>query len=221
MKAIVLNENNDTFRKMALFPPEAEGENGRRCAVGFRFTAEFYRLRALSNGEFLKDEAGKYVYQLNPKRCKLAIYPRLYGRCATWEEIILALYWGEDGKNFGEQLEDWAWEAHRAREYPWRVQKKRFSGYTEYRIRESEDETDREFGLAGRIVSRLRITPYDKVNEGVPLELSLADWYVFLKTIPSRPWAILEEVYKSTPPQEMFPIKAEWHAPGAEPWEKE
>lgn len=220
MKAIVLNENNDTFRKMALFPSEAEGENGRRCAMGVRFTPG-YHIAHSPDGQYLTDEGGRYILELDPTQCKLEIHPRLYGRCATWEEIILALYWGEDGENFGEQLEGWAWEAHRAREYPWRVQKKRYSGYTEYRIRESEDETDREFGLAGRIVSRLRITPYDKVNEGVPLELSLADWYVFLKTIPSRPWAELEEAYRGTPPKEMFPIKAEWNAPGAEPWEKE
>ena len=220
MKAIVLNENNDTFRKMALFPPEAEGENGRRCAMGVRFTPG-YHIAHSPDGQYLTDEGGRYILELDPTQCKLEIHPRLYGRCATWEEIILALYWGEDGENFGEQLEDWAWEAHRAREYPWRVQQERFSGYTEYRIRQSEDEIDREFGLAGRITSRLRITPNDKVNEGMSLELSLADWYVFLKTIPSRPWAILEEVYKSTPPQEMFPIKAEWHAPGAEPWEEE
>ena len=99
------------------------------------------------------------------------------------------------------------------------MQKERFSGYTEYRIRESRDEIDREFGLAGRIASRFRITPYDKVHEGRSLELSLADWYVFLKTIPSRPWAELEALYKDTPPKELFPIKAEWYAPGAEPWE--
>lgn len=107
---------------------------------------------------------------------------------------------------------------HCAREYPWRVQKERFSGYTEYRIRESQYEIDREFGLAGRITSWLRITPNDKVNEGIPLNLSLADWYVFLYSIPHRPLAELEELYKNTPPQELYPIKTEWHAPGAEPW---
>ena len=124
MKAIVLNENNDTFRKMVLFPPEAEGENGRRCAMGVRFTPG-YHIAHSPDGQYLTDEGGRYILELDPTQCKLEIHPRLYGRCATWEEIILALYWGEDGKNFGEQLEDWAWEAHRAREYPWRVQKKR------------------------------------------------------------------------------------------------
>lgn len=218
MKEIVLSLNNDTVHKMALFPPEAEGENGRRCAIGVRFTQKF-RVREYPDGECVRDENGNYIHELDPSHCKLAIYPRLYGRCATWEELLVALYWGEGG-TFGEQLESWAQEAHRAREYPWRVQKERFSGYTEYRIRESDDETARLFGLAGRIVSRFRITPNDKVNEGVPLELSLADWYVFLYTIPHRPWAELEERYKETPPREIFPIKAEWHAPGAEPWEE-
>ena len=219
MKEIIFkkNERTEIFWKMAMFPPEAEGRIGRRCALGLRFTSEARRLES-SDGEYLKDKEGNYVYQLAPEQCKLAIYPRLYGRCVTWDELLVALYWGE-GDTFGEQLERFGGEAHRAREYPWRVQKERFSGYTEYRIRESEDETGREFGLAGRIAACLRITPNDKVNEGMPLELSLADWYVFLNTIPSRPWAELEEAYRGTPPKEMFPIKAEWNAPGAEPWD--
>ena len=219
MKAIVINENFDVVHKMVLFPPEAGGEweSGRRCVFGIRFTPRS-RVAESPDGECLMDENGKYIYELAPSRCELKIHPYLCGRCVTWEELLVALYWGE-GDTFGEQLESWAQEAHRAREYSWRVQKERFSGYTEYRIRESRDEIDREFGLAGRIASRFRITPYDKVHEGKSLELSLADWYVFLKTIPSRPWAELEERYKETPPREIFPIKAEWHAPGAEPWE--
>lgn len=217
MKAIVLNENNDTFQKMALFPPEAEGENGRRCAMGVRFTPA-HSIAYTPNRERIDDQNGHPLWEIDWGACKLEIHPRLYGRCVTWDELLVALYWGE-GDTFGEQLERFGREAHRAREYPWRVQKERFSGYTEYRIRESQYEIDREFGLAGRIVSQVRITPYDKVNEGMPLELSLADWYVFLKTIPSRPWAELEEAYRDTPPKEMFPIKAEWHAPGAEPWD--
>ena len=219
MKEIILSMNTDTIRKLIVVPPEAEGANGRRCIVGFRFTSKFC-IRKFSNGEYARDESGEYIYELDPVQCRLEIHPRLRGRCATWEEILLALYEGEDGNNFGEQLEDWAREAHCAREYHWRVQKERYSGYTEYRIRES-DEVDREFGLAGRITSRLRITPNDKVNEGVPLNLSLADWYVFLYSIPHRPLKELEELYKDTLPRELYPIKAEWHAPGAEPWEEE
>ena len=217
MKEIMLSKNLDAVYKMVLFPPEAEGENGRRCAIGVRFTQKFC-VRKYPDGECVIDENGNYIHELDPLQCKLEIHPRLYGRCATWEEVIIALYWGE-GDTFGEQLESWAQEAHRAREYPWRVQKERFSGYTEYRIRESQYEIDREFGLAGRITSWLRITPNDKVNEGIPLNLSLADWYVFLYSIPHRPWAELEERYKETPPREIFPIKTEWHAPGAEPWD--
>lgn len=218
MKAIVINENFDVVHKMVLFPPEA-GWDHRRCAVGVQFTPES-RVVESPDGECLVDENGHYIRELDPSRCKLAIYPRLYGRCVTWEELLVALYWGE-GNTFGEQLESWAQEAHRAREYPWRVHKEHFSGYTEYRIRESRDEVDREFGLAGHIVSRFRITPNDKVNEGRSLELSLADWYVFLYTIPHRLWTELEALYKDTPLREIFPIKAEWNAPGAEPWEEE
>ena len=212
MKEIILSMNTDTIRKLIVFPPEAEGANGRRCIVGFRFTSKFC-IRKFSNGEYARDESGEYIYELDPVQCRLEIHPRLRGRCATWEEILLALYEGEKGNNFGEQLEDWAREAHCAREYPWRVQKERFSGYTEYRIRESQYEIDREFGLAGRITSWLRITPNDKVNEGIPLNLSLADWYVFLYSIPHRPLAELEELYKNTPPQELYPIKTEWQPP--------
>lgn len=216
MNRIILNEDLDTIQKLALFPREGEWDH-RRCTVGLRFTPSF-RFVGDSDGKCIVDENGRYVREIDPSQCKLEIHPCLYGRCVTWEELIVALYWG-NGHSFGEQLESWGREAHRAREYPWRVQKKRYSGYTEYCIRESKYDTDREFGLAGRIVSRFRITPYDKVNEGNPLELSLADWYVYLYTIPHRPWAELEERYKETPPREIFPIKAEWHAPGAEPWD--
>ena len=217
MKEIMLSMNADAIRKLIVFPPEAEGANGRRCIFGVRFTQKFC-IRKFSNGEYARDENGEYIHELDPGQCKLEIHPRLRGRCVTWDELLVALYWGE-GETFGEQLEEWGREAHRARCYPWRVQKERFSGYTEYRIRESEDETEREFGLAGRIAACLRITPNDKVNEGMSLELSLADWYVFLHTIPHLPWAELEEQYRGTPPREIFPIKAEWNAPGAEPWE--
>lgn len=216
MKAIIINKGNDPIQKMVMFPEDAAGDPGRRCAVGFRFVPG-RSIAQTPDGKCLTDVNGHYLWELDPSRCKLEIHPRLFGRCVTWEELLVALYWGE-GDTFGEQLESWAQEAHRAREYPWRVQKERFSGYTEYRIRESEDETGREFWLAGRIISCLRITPNDKVNEGMPLELSLADWYVFLYSIPHRPLAELEELYKNTPPRELYPIKTEWHAPGAEPW---
>lgn len=218
MKAIIINEGNDPIQKMVMFPEDAAGDPGRRCAVGFRFVPRRSIAQA-PDGKCLTDENGHDIWELDPSLCKLEIHPRLFGRCATWEEIIIALYWGEDGHNFGEQLEGWAREAHRARCYPWRVQKERFSGYTEYRIRESEDETGREFGLAGRIAACLRITPNDKVNEGMSLSLPLADWYVFLYSIPHRPLAELEGLYKNTPPQELYPIKTEWNAPGVEPWE--
>ena len=153
MKAITLSESNDPIQKMVMFPEDAAGDPGRRCAVGFRFVPG-RNIAQAPDGRCLTDENGHYIWELDPSRCKLEIHPRLFGRCATWEEIIIALYWGEDGHNFGEQLEGWAREAHRARCYPWRVQKERFSGYTEYRIRESEDETAREFGLAGQLPDR-------------------------------------------------------------------
>ena len=85
MKEIILSKNLDTIYKMVLFPPEAEGENGRRCAIGVRFTQKFC-VRKYSDGEYVIDKNGNYIHELDPLQCKLEIHPRLYGRCATRSE---------------------------------------------------------------------------------------------------------------------------------------
>lgn len=139
-----------------------------------------------------------------------------WGTAPTWEDILAALYWGDD--NVGEQLEAAASHAHDSRTAPWRVEVRTgMSGRKDYLVR-VRDEVAEKYGTAGKITASLHISCAGKLNRGIP-NMGLADWYVLLKTVPSLSWEEIEEAYKDYPPKELRTVSAEWHAPGAEPWE--
>ena len=142
---------------------------------------------------------------------------QIWGAAPTWEDILAALYWGDD--NVGEQLEAAASHAHDSRTAPWRVEVRTgMSGRKDYLVR-VRDEAAEKYGTAGKITASLHISCAGKLNQGIRTT-SLADWYVLLKTVPSRPWEELEAAYAEYPPRELHPIEGvEWNAPGAEPWD--
>lgn len=143
---------------------------------------------------------------------------QVWGQAPTWDDIHAALYWGEDYKNLGEMLETTASIAHDARTAPWRVEKHTgMSGRVDYLVR-VRDEIAEKYGTAGKITASLHISCAGKLNRGIPT-MGLADWYVLLKTVPSLSWKEAEEAYKNYPPKELRTVSAEWHAPGAEPWD--
>ena len=144
---------------------------------------------------------------------------QVWGQAPTWDDIIAALYWGDD--NIGERLENAASHAHDSRTTPWRMETHTgMSGRVDYLVR-VKDEPAEKYGTAGKITASLHISCAGKLNRGVRT-MSLADWYVLLKTVPSLSWEEIEEGYKNYPPRELRPIEGvEWYAPGAEPWEKD
>lgn len=142
---------------------------------------------------------------------------QVWGQAPTWDDIIAALYWGDD--NIGERLENAASHAHDSRTTPWRMEMHTgMSGRVDYLVR-VKDEAAEKYGTAGKITASLHISCAGKLNRGVRT-MSLADWYVLLKTVPSLSWPEIEEGYKNYPPRELRPIEGvEWCAPGAEPWD--
>lgn len=142
---------------------------------------------------------------------------QLWGTAPTWDDVIAALYWGDD--NIGEGLEAAAMDAHRARTAPWRVETHTgMSGRKDYLVR-VRDEAAEKYGTAGKIAASLHISCAGKLNRGVRT-MSLADWYVLLKTVPSRPWEEIKAEYANYPPRELRPVEdVQWNAPGAEPWD--
>lgn len=142
---------------------------------------------------------------------------QVWGQAPTWDDIIAALYWGDE--NIGEPLERAAMDAHRARTAPWRVGTHTgMSGRVDYLVR-VRDEAAEKYGTAGKITVSLHISCAGKLNRGVRT-MSLADWYVLLKTVPSLSWPEIEKGYKNCPPRELPPVEdVQWHAPGAEPWD--
>ena len=145
---------------------------------------------------------------------------QVWGQAPTWDDIHAAIYWGEDYKNLGEILEDVASDAHDARALPWRVETHTgMSGRVDYLVR-VRDKAAEKYGTAGRITASLHISCAGKLNRGIPT-MSLADWYVLLKTVPSLSWEDIEKQYANYPPRELRPIEdVEWNSPGAEPWDK-
>ena len=146
---------------------------------------------------------------------------QVWGQAPTWNDILAALYWGADYKDLGEMVETTASIAHDARTAPWRVETHTgMSGRVDYLVR-VRDEAAEKYGTAGKITASLHISCAGKLNRGIPT-MSLADWYVLLKTVPSLSWPEIEEKYRYYPPRELHPIEGvEWNTPGAEPWEKE
>ena len=144
---------------------------------------------------------------------------QLWGTAPTWNDVLAALYWG--GNNIGERLEAAATDAHRARTAPWRVEVRTgMSGRKDYLVR-VRDEAAEKYGAAGKITASLHISCAGKLNRGIPT-MSLADWYVLLKTVPSFSWEETEKKYADCPPRELRPVEdAGWNDPGAEPWEEE
>ena len=225
MKAICETTDKETMKMVKFYPVENKYDM-RKCTVGFKFIPDFrpvmdenYNWITMEDGELKRE-----IFIGEESHNKLIIYPRLAGQCATLNEILIALYFdfGEEF-SFGDQLEEWGRLSHKNRSYYWNVEKKRFSGYDEYRIHESEDEIDREFGLAGRVTATFQMSPHDKVNCGNSLELNVADWYVFMNTIPHKSLKELEKQYKEEYAcvKELFPVKAKWYSPGEDPWYKE
>lgn len=144
---------------------------------------------------------------------------QVWGQAPTWDDIIAALYWGDE--NIGERLESVATDTHRARTAPWRVETHTgMSGRVNYLVR-VRDEAAEKYGTAGKITTSLHISCAGKLNRGIPA-MRLADWYVLLKTVPSLSWEEIEKEYENHPPRELRPIEgAEWNAPGAEPWDED
>ena len=144
---------------------------------------------------------------------------QVWGQAPTWNDVLAAMYWGDE--NVGEPLESAATDAHRARTAPWRVETHTgMSGRKDYLVRVL-DETAEKYGTAGKITASLHISCAGKLNRGIPT-MSLADWYVLLKTVPSLSWEDTEKKYADCPPCELRPMEnAEWNDPGAEPWERE
>lgn len=150
---------------------------------------------------------------------EIKIYPCLYGRACTWQDLVVALLWCPEGEySLGETLELMGREAHYKRETPWRVERRPRGRGEEYVIREKDPHSDR-FGLSGRIAARLVFSPTGKINDGQPVQLRLADWYVFWNTIPHRPWEELQKIYADYPPRDIRPIENDvWNLPDGEPW---
>lgn len=139
---------------------------------------------------------------------------QLWGQAPTWDDVLAALYWGDE--NVGEMLERAAVETHRKRTVPWRVEiHKGMSGCVDYLIR-VQDRVAKKYGTAGKIEASLHISCAGKLNRGIPT-MTLADWYVFLKTIPSSSWEEIEVAYANYPPQEIHPVEdVKWNAPNTE-----
>lgn len=144
---------------------------------------------------------------------------QVWGQAPTWDDVVAALYWGDD--NIGERLEAAASHAHDARTAPWRVETHTgMSGRKDYLVR-VRDETAEKYGTAGKITASLHISCAGKLNRGIRT-MSLADWYVLLKTVPSLSWEEIEKAYENYPPRELRPVEnVEWYAPGAEPWDED
>ena len=133
-----------------------------------------------------------------PHLSSISITPLGYYR-PTFTDVIAAMYWQNDLDNgyeisLGEQIERWAAYAHSKRITSWRIVNSR----GEWQIREQEFHT-LDFDLAGKIVSRFPLTPTKKIEREITI--SLMDWYVYLKTIPTPSWDKIVEMYEDNPPR--------------------
>ena len=150
-----------------------------------------------------------------PQLSSISITPLGY-RCPTFTDMIAAMYWTNDLDNgyevaLGEQIERWAAYAHSKRIAPWRIANSR----GEWQIREQEVHT-LDFNLAGKIVSRFPLTSTKKIDKEITI--SLMDWYVYLKTIPTPSWDDIVEMYKDNPPRDIVRYRGGWNNPTDCPW---
>ena len=188
----------ETDRIMVIYLPKTEW--GQKSCIGVQLNGFF-----TNEGEF------------DPTSSTITI-EHLYGCAPTWTDVFAALYWGPDEETaLGEQLEGWGAQAHAAREKAWRLEERHFGRWTEWLIREKPCKEHDHYGLKGRISARITITPAGKIDGKITL--SLADWYVFMKGIPSPTWDKVVEMYEGNPPRETTPYEGGWSEPGEEPRE--
>lgn len=144
---------------------------------------------------------------------------QLWGPAPTWNDIIAALYWGDN--NIGEALEAEARKAFKHQKSKWRVDRyeKHDSKRASYTVPVGEPITEK-YSLHGKKVAHLHISCAGKLNRGFePCPLWV--WYALIHTVPSYTWDKIEYIYTDNPPRELKTIKdIEWYEPGDEPWEE-
>jgi hypothetical protein len=150
----------------------------------------------------------KYLYYGN-----VQIDTQLWGVAPTLEDVIAALYWGED--NLGEPLEALGKEEFESWTSKWRIDcQTRPSGAKEWSIYVNDrPQINAIYGLKGRRIAHLHISCAGKLNEGIG-RLTPACWYVFLKSIPTRSWEEIEAAHKDFPPKGIPMREFKWESPG-------
>lgn len=153
---------------------------------------------------------------------KVKIDTQLWGKAPTWEEVITALYWGEN--SVGELIDMHAARAFNNHEITpkWRLEEHYGrSGCVDYVLRTYTpgDVAVEQYGMRGRIVNRVHVSCAGKLNEGLP-RMDLWHWYVFTEGLPLRPHSERRETYADNPPTEILPATdLTWHEPGTRPAE--
>jgi hypothetical protein len=88
------------------------------------------------------------------------------------------------------------------------------SGAQEWSIyMNTRPEINGKYGLRGECLAHVHISCAGKLNENIRL-MSLACWYVFLKSIPSQTWKEIKKAYEDCPPKQLEIRQREWYAPG-------
>ena len=162
---------------------------------------------------------------------EIQIDTQLWGRAPTWEEVLTALYWGDN--SIGQIIDMHAERAFRNPEITpqWRLEKHTgMSGCVDYILRAfvpARDISVKKYGMRGRIAKRIHISCAGKINQQLP-RFELWEWYIFSEALPLRHHSERVKIYADNPPVEIAPVEslkwyspgerpAEWDAPGPEP----
>lgn len=152
---------------------------------------------------------------LDLKKGQIKVRTSCFGKRTKWDELVAALYDEVSslyGDLLGYQIEYWAKKAHETRALPWRVEHREKGKRKTYVIL-VQDDIAKEFGTPGRVTGKIHFSQSGWVQD---FDVSFADWYVLLHTIPAElSPSDKYDVYE-------IPVIApdlEWNAPGAEPWE--
>ena len=154
---------------------------------------------------------------------EIQIDTQLWGRAPTWEEVLTALYWGDN--SIGQIIDMHAERAFRNPEITpqWRLEKHTgMSGCVDYILRAfvpARDISVSKYGMRGRITKSVHISCANKLNKGLP-RFELWEWYIFSEGLPLRHHSERVKIYADNPPVEIAPVEnLKWYSHGERPAE--
>ena len=137
---------------------------------------------------------------------------RISEAAPTFDDVIAALYWGED--SFGEYIEELAAHQFATLNTMWRVEETNPRGGDVIRKVKTLDDHTTRYSLPGKTVAQLALTHMGELKENTQ-HCPLWAWYVLLKTVPRASWGQMAEDYKNNPPRELEPVKGlKWNLGG-------